>query len=274
MNKPFRIAHGFRLDLPQRPRCNRKAEWARRLVARAHSDDERPRLAALPIDGVPLAALPDSVSPTILSRRSRDPPFRRDRDRRRPGRAVDGRPDRRNRKESRPDRAQAHRWNLRQQRLHADQGDGRQRLCRAPCKARLGFRRDRRNCGRRFRRCNGPQEQDRRRLPLRPRGLAARAFPIAPSSKAKPASCRRLQSRQATTCSRPNASSSTSVAAPMRRTSQVAIRSRRSTARGCSNSTPCLHGSSSLEEAISGSSSHKYSGALAPPSQWWRRCRA
>ncbi len=33
MNKPSRIAETHRLDLPQRPRRNRKAEWARRLVA-------------------------------------------------------------------------------------------------------------------------------------------------------------------------------------------------------------------------------------------------
>ena len=49
-----------------------------------------------------------------------------------------------------------------------------------------------------------------------------------------------------------------------RRTSQAAIRSRRSTTRRCSNWTPCLNGLSSLEEATSGSSSRKYSGALAP----------
>ena len=33
MNKPSRIAESRRLDLPQRPRRNRKAEWTRRLVA-------------------------------------------------------------------------------------------------------------------------------------------------------------------------------------------------------------------------------------------------
>ncbi|HEY1453380.1 MAG TPA: porphobilinogen synthase, partial [Roseiarcus sp.] len=33
MNKLPRIAHSYRLDLPQRPRRNRKAEWTRRLVA-------------------------------------------------------------------------------------------------------------------------------------------------------------------------------------------------------------------------------------------------
>ena len=33
MNKPSRIAEPYRLDLAQRPRRNRKAEWARRLVA-------------------------------------------------------------------------------------------------------------------------------------------------------------------------------------------------------------------------------------------------
>src|SRR5271154_4228378 len=33
MNKPSRIAASTRLELPQRPRRNRKAEWARRLVA-------------------------------------------------------------------------------------------------------------------------------------------------------------------------------------------------------------------------------------------------
>ncbi len=33
MNKPSRIAETHRLDLPSRPRRNRKAEWARRLVA-------------------------------------------------------------------------------------------------------------------------------------------------------------------------------------------------------------------------------------------------
>ena len=33
MNKPSRIAETRRLDLPQRPRRNRKADWARRLVA-------------------------------------------------------------------------------------------------------------------------------------------------------------------------------------------------------------------------------------------------
>jgi porphobilinogen synthase len=33
MNKPPRIAEPYRLDLAHRPRRNRKAEWARRLVA-------------------------------------------------------------------------------------------------------------------------------------------------------------------------------------------------------------------------------------------------
>ena len=33
MNKPSRIAETHRLDLTHRPRRNRKAEWARRLVA-------------------------------------------------------------------------------------------------------------------------------------------------------------------------------------------------------------------------------------------------
>ena len=33
MNKPSRIAEAHRLDLTQRPRRNRKAEWARRLVS-------------------------------------------------------------------------------------------------------------------------------------------------------------------------------------------------------------------------------------------------
>ena len=33
MNKPSRIAASHRLDLTHRPRRNRKAEWARRLVA-------------------------------------------------------------------------------------------------------------------------------------------------------------------------------------------------------------------------------------------------
>ena len=32
MNKPSRIAEAHRLDLPHRPRRNRKAEWARRLI--------------------------------------------------------------------------------------------------------------------------------------------------------------------------------------------------------------------------------------------------
>ena len=33
MNKPSRIAEALRLDLTHRPRRNRKAEWARRLVS-------------------------------------------------------------------------------------------------------------------------------------------------------------------------------------------------------------------------------------------------
>jgi porphobilinogen synthase len=33
MNKPSRIAASHRLELTHRPRRNRKAEWARRLVA-------------------------------------------------------------------------------------------------------------------------------------------------------------------------------------------------------------------------------------------------
>ncbi len=32
MNKPSRIAEAHRLDLTHRPRRNRKAEWARRLI--------------------------------------------------------------------------------------------------------------------------------------------------------------------------------------------------------------------------------------------------
>jgi delta-aminolevulinic acid dehydratase/porphobilinogen synthase len=66
MNKPFRIAHGFRLDLPQRPRCNRKAEWARRLVGEPILTTNGLVWPLFQIDGVPLAAMPDSgVSPTL-----------------------------------------------------------------------------------------------------------------------------------------------------------------------------------------------------------------
>ncbi len=39
MNKPSRIAEAHRLDLAHRPRRNRKAEWARRLVSGACADD-------------------------------------------------------------------------------------------------------------------------------------------------------------------------------------------------------------------------------------------
>jgi porphobilinogen synthase len=70
MNKPSCIAETHRLDLGRRPRRNRKAEWARRLVAepilatndliwpRFHIDGEKRR--------VPLATMPDSgVSPKL-----------------------------------------------------------------------------------------------------------------------------------------------------------------------------------------------------------------
>ena len=196
--------------------------------------------------------------------RSDEPPFRRHRDRRRAGRTADGRPDRRDRKDRRPHRAQAHRRNLRQHRLHADQGDGRERLCRASCKARRGFRRDRRNCGRRFRGGDGPQERNRRQLALTPRGLAQRPSPLHRHRRPSALPVADHSSGSATTRSRPNSSSSTSAAAPRRPISPAAIRSRRSTTRRCSNWTPCLNASSSLEEATSDSSSPKYSGASAP----------
>ena len=70
MNKPSRIAETHRLDLGRRPRRNRKAEWARRLVAEPilttkdlvwpffHIDGEKRR--------APLAAMPGSgVSPKL-----------------------------------------------------------------------------------------------------------------------------------------------------------------------------------------------------------------
>ena len=41
MNKPSRIAETHRLDLTHRPRRNRKAEWARRLVAEHVRSEER-----------------------------------------------------------------------------------------------------------------------------------------------------------------------------------------------------------------------------------------
>ena len=62
-------------------------------------------------------------------------------------------------KDGRPHRAQAHRRNLRQHRLHADQDVGRQRLCRPSRAARRRLRRDRRTRRRRFRGRHGPQGQ-------------------------------------------------------------------------------------------------------------------
>jgi porphobilinogen synthase len=59
-----------RLDLSQRPRRNRKAEWARRLVAEHVLTTNDLIWPLFLIDGekrrVPLAAMPDSgVSPTL-----------------------------------------------------------------------------------------------------------------------------------------------------------------------------------------------------------------
>ena len=51
-----------------------------------------------------------------------------------------------------------------------------------------------------------------------------RGWRTAPSSRVRPASCRRRQSGSATMCSKPSASSSTSAAARLRPISQVAIR--------------------------------------------------
>lgn len=70
MNKPSRIAETHRLDLGRRPRPNRKAEWARRLVAEPILTTNDLIWSLFPIDGekrrVPLAAMPDSgVSPKL-----------------------------------------------------------------------------------------------------------------------------------------------------------------------------------------------------------------
>lgn len=70
MNKPSRIAASARLDLAHRPRRNRKAEWARRLVAEPILTTNDLIWSLFPIDGekrrVPLAAMPDSgVSPKL-----------------------------------------------------------------------------------------------------------------------------------------------------------------------------------------------------------------
>jgi hypothetical protein len=45
MNRPSRISEPHRLDIAHRPRRNRKAEWARRLVSE-HSDFAVPGLEA------------------------------------------------------------------------------------------------------------------------------------------------------------------------------------------------------------------------------------
>jgi len=70
MNKPSRIAEAHRLDLGRRPRRNRKAEWARRLVAWPTLTTNDLIWPLFHIDGekrpVPLAAMPDGgVSPTL-----------------------------------------------------------------------------------------------------------------------------------------------------------------------------------------------------------------
>ena len=66
MNKAARVAASHRLDLTHRPRRNRKAEWARRLVAEnvlSASDLIWPLFL---IDGdkrrVPVAAMPASTA--------------------------------------------------------------------------------------------------------------------------------------------------------------------------------------------------------------------
>jgi porphobilinogen synthase len=70
MNKPSRIAETHRLDLGRRPRRNRKAEWARRLVAEPILTTNDLIGPLFPIDGekrrVRLAAMPGSgVSPRL-----------------------------------------------------------------------------------------------------------------------------------------------------------------------------------------------------------------
>ena len=62
MNKPSRIAETHRLDLAHRPRRNRKAEWARRLVAEHVLTTNDLIWPLFLIDGekkrVPVAAMP------------------------------------------------------------------------------------------------------------------------------------------------------------------------------------------------------------------------
>ena len=65
-----------------------------------------------------------------------------------------------------------------------------------------------------LRRRHGPQGQGRRRLPLQPRGLAARNAQLRPHQGSRPLSVADDASGSATTCSRPTASSSTSAAGP------------------------------------------------------------
>ena len=76
------------------------------------------------------------------SGRSDEPPFRRDRHRRRAGWTADGRPACGGGPEGRDHRARSDRRDLRQHRVHADQDAGRERLCGSSRAAGHGFRRE------------------------------------------------------------------------------------------------------------------------------------
>ena len=102
-------------DRNLRRRRDSRPAWRRPLGATC-----RPRSSRTP-------ARSSSVSSS--SGRSDEPPFRRDRDRRRAGWAADGRPACGGRAEGRAHRARSDRRDLRQHRLHADQDAGRERLC-------------------------------------------------------------------------------------------------------------------------------------------------
>ncbi len=103
-----------------------------------------------------------------------DTAFRRDRRRRRPGRAPAGRTVDRGRADRCDGGAQAVRRHLRQHRLHPDQDAGGQRVRRAPGPPRRRLRRQHRPGQRRHGKSQGAQGRHRARRPQRRRRLAGR----------------------------------------------------------------------------------------------------
>ena len=144
VRRPHRQRRALRRDarrggrfLDRRPRRRRGRRGDRHIRRRRGSGADGEGLRARSAGRVHRGRGARSSSASSSWRRRDDPPLRRDRHRRRPGRAADGRPARRGRaRRSRVIERKLDRRHLRQHRLHADQDAGRQRLCRPSGAAR------------------------------------------------------------------------------------------------------------------------------------------